>query len=71
MYNLFKIIGVVVVALLIIGIILLIDGLVVMLLWNWIMPHLFSLPEITLAMAIGMSILLGFLFGAIKIKLGK
>ena len=34
----------------------------VQLLWNWLMPILFELPEITLLQAWGFNVLCGFLF---------
>jgi len=34
----------------------------IMWLWNWLMPHLFNLPVITLWEALGISLLTGFLF---------
>jgi hypothetical protein len=33
------------------------------LLWNWLAPDLFDLPAITLLQAIGLSLLVGLLFG--------
>ena len=38
-------------------------GLVVMLLWNWLMPTLFSLPELTYLQAVGLLILSKILLG--------
>ena len=37
-------------------------GLPVLLLWNWLMPTIFNLPEITFWQAVGLSILSGVLF---------
>ena len=37
-------------------------SLPVMLLWDWLMPILFKLPEITWLQAWGLTILCGFLF---------
>lgn len=34
----------------------------IMLLWNWLMPQLFKLPEINLLQVIGLSCLTGVLF---------
>lgn len=39
-------------------------------LWNWLMPHLFGLPEISFWMALGIAALVSFLFGGI-IKMTK
>ena len=33
-----------------------------MLLWNWLLPHIFNIPAITLYEAIGINILSGILF---------
>ena len=33
-----------------------------MLLWNWLLPHLFNVPSITLYEAIGINMLSGILF---------
>jgi hypothetical protein len=33
-----------------------------MLLWNWLLPHLFNIPSITLYEAIGINMLSGILF---------
>lgn len=38
-------------------------GLVILLLWNWLMPHLFGLPEITYWEGLGLLILSCILFG--------
>lgn len=40
----------------------LIFSLPIMWLWNWLMPGLFNLPEITWIQAWGISLLSGFLF---------
>jgi hypothetical protein len=34
----------------------------VMLLWDWLMPKIFGLPEITLLQALGLMVLSGILF---------
>lgn len=36
---------------------LLITSLVIMILWNWLMPIIFGLPKITYGMSIGVDIL--------------
>lgn len=38
-------------------------GLVILLLWNWLMPHIFGLPEITYWEGVGLLILSCILFG--------
>lgn len=38
-------------------------GLVVMMLWNWLLPPLFGLPEITFWQALGLFVLSKVLFG--------
>lgn len=40
-----------------------IGPLCIMWLWNWIMPHLFNLPEINFWMALGISVLSSLIFG--------
>jgi hypothetical protein len=47
------------------------NGAVLMLLWNWIMPALFGLPEISLLMSIGICFLFGCITGGIKVKLSQ
>jgi len=37
-------------------------GYPLMLLWNWLMPILFKLPEITFWQAVGLNVLSGILF---------
>jgi hypothetical protein len=39
-------------------------GILVRLLWNWLMPAVFGLPTITFARAVGLVILAHILFGA-------
>ena len=34
-------------------------------LWNWIMPNIFGLPEISFWLALGLAILISLLFGRI------
>jgi hypothetical protein len=43
----------------------LVFGLLVMLLWNWLMPLIFGLPEITYWQAFGIVILVKLIFGAL------
>ena len=43
-------------------------GYPLMLLWNWLMPVLFKLPEITLWQAIGLNLLSTILFKSTTIK---
>ena len=45
-----------------IAIVIVILGYPLMLLWNWLMPVLFKLPEITLWQAIGLNLLSTILF---------
>lgn len=42
---------------------LLIGPFATMLLWNWLMPHLFGLPEIGFCEAAGLMLLVGLLTG--------
>ncbi len=39
-------------------------GLLVMLLWNWLMPSIFGLPELSFFQAVGLLVLCKILFGA-------
>jgi len=43
-------------------------GLPLMLLWNWLMPHIFGLPYIGFWQAVGLNILAGILFNKTSIK---
>lgn len=45
-----------------IAIVIVILGYPLMLLWNWLMPEIFGLPEITLWQAIGLNLLSTILF---------
>ena len=45
-----------------IAIVIVLLGYPLMLLWNWLMPVLFKLPEITLWQAIGLNLLATILF---------
>lgn len=45
-------------------------GYVTMYLWNWIMPYLFHLPEVSFYMAIGLVILSKILFGGMRMRGG-
>jgi hypothetical protein len=49
-------------ALIAIIVIALLVSLPVMLLWNWLMPELFNLKQITWMQALGLTLLCGFLF---------
>lgn len=61
--------GLVVAAWAIIGIII---GFPIKWLWNWIMPNLFGLPEISFWMALGIALLVSILFGGVvKVKTNK
>ena len=41
-------------------------GWIVMLLWNWLMPVIFKLPEINWLQACGLNILCGLIFSRIN-----
>ena len=41
------------------------------LLWNWLMPTLFNLPEITYIQTVGLMFLIRFLFDGIKVNSSK
>jgi hypothetical protein len=47
----------------VIGIVALLLGAPVMLLWNWLMPSIFGLPVITFWQALGLNLLSSILFG--------
>ena len=51
-----------------IAIVIVLLGYPLMLLWNWLMPGLFKLPEITLWQAIGLNLLSTILFKSTTIK---
>ena len=55
---------VVVVGIIAILVVLALRGLIVMLLWNWLMPSILGLPEINLFEGIGLVFLAAFLFGS-------
>ena len=52
----------IVVGVLVIFVVALIASLPFMLLWDWLMPQIFGLPEITWLQALGMLVMSGFLF---------
>jgi len=45
-----------------VALIVAVKGLVLMWLWNWLMPDLFDLPEIAIWQAMGISLLSAFIF---------
>ena len=45
-------------------------GWLVMLLWNWVMVGVFSLPVISFWIAVGISLLISLLFKSFKISIG-
>jgi hypothetical protein len=47
----------------ILALVCLILGLPLMILWNWLMPLIFSLPTITFWQAVGLNFLASILFG--------
>ena len=47
-----------------IGALAILFGFVIMWLWNWLMPELFGLPELTYWQAVGIFILFKILFGS-------
>ena len=62
MKNLITSVGAVVVSLFIIAIAALIGGIIVMWLWNWLMPVIFGLTTITYLQGAGLVALCGLLF---------
>jgi membrane protein required for beta-lactamase induction len=65
MKNSFEAIGTVIGMLAIVVVLL---GYPLMLLWNWLMPVIFGLPEITLWQAIGLNLLSTILFKSTTTK---
>jgi membrane protein required for beta-lactamase induction len=51
-----------------VAIVIVLLGYPLMLLWNWLMPIIFGLPEITFWQAIGLNILSTVLFKSTTIK---
>jgi hypothetical protein len=51
-----------------IAIVIVLLGYPLMLLWNWLMPNIFGLPEITFWQAIGLNLLSTILFKPTTIK---
>jgi hypothetical protein len=51
-----------------IAIVIVLLGYPLMLLWNWLMPIIFGLPEITFWQAIGLNLLSTILFKSTTIK---
>jgi hypothetical protein len=74
--NIVKILSGLLIAVAVLGLLALILGLPLMLLWNWLMPIIFLLPKITFWQAVGLTFLTGILFKfrvtiTAKIKLKK
>ncbi len=51
------------------GVFAAIGALPVWMLWNWLMPNVFSLPTVTLAQAFGLLLLSGFFFSSKRIEM--
>lgn len=62
--RVFKIIGIAIVGAAGAALFAFLFGYFVMLLWNWLMPMLFELPEINFWMAVGIIILARLIFGS-------
>jgi hypothetical protein len=58
--------GIFLCTIILIGVAAFITGLIVWPLWNWLMPTLFNLPEITYIQACGISWLCGCLFKSVS-----
>jgi len=56
---------------LIIAVNLFVFSLIGVLLWNLLMPNIFSLPKLTYLQFLGLSVLVRLAFGRISIKIGK
>ena len=68
MDNIIETIGSVLAAILMIVLVALILGFPLMWLWNWLMPGIFNLPEITFWQALGLNALSAILFKSTTIK---
>ena len=66
-----KVLTALVVAIGVLGLVALIMGLPLMLLWNWLLPTLFGWPSITFWQAVGLNFLSGILFGQKSYKSDK
>ena len=62
METLIEILGAALLVILIVAIIAIILSFPVMWLWNWLMPTIFDLVEISFWQALGINLLCGFLF---------
>ena len=51
------------------GVFAAIGALPVWMLWNWLMPNVFSLPTVTLTQAFGRLLLSGFFFSSKRIEM--
>ena len=51
------------------GVFAAIGALPVWMLWNWLMPNVFSLPTVTLTQAFGLLLLSGFFFSSKRIEM--
>jgi hypothetical protein len=60
--SVFKIVGLCILGLIAIAAIGFGLGLIVMLLWNWLMPTIFGLPELSYWQAVGLTVLSHLLF---------
>jgi hypothetical protein len=59
---------IILIAIIAVAIILAFRGLVVMWLWNWLMPSILGLPEVSFLESIGLVFLAAFLFGTMNGK---
>lgn len=66
--RLLKRIGLAVVIIAVTALVAFITGLIIMLLWNWLMPMIFGVPTITFIQGWGLAFLCGTLFPRINIK---
>ena len=55
----------------VLGIVALLLGLPLMWLWNWLMPNIFGLIEITFWQAVGLNFLAGILFNKTSVNNNK
>lgn len=62
MSNFFEFVGIIVSSIILVVVIAVIVAIPFYYLWNWLMPELFGLKNITLLQSLGLLLLSGFLF---------
>lgn len=67
-YGFFKVLGGIIVGVLVAGLFALLIGVLIMALWNWLMPEIFGLGAITYWQGFGIALLAKLLFGGMGHK---